>query len=230
MKLLVTDYDNTYELHYDNMDLDKIFKRNQKALEIFRQNNIVAVATGRHFDAIKHTIDEKKIKFDYLCCNNGAEMYDNNYNILFTLPINELSLNIIQKLEKIIKIHYRHPFCSNEITSINIYFDELEKFENVKKYLNDNLNNCYIEYKYPKIKILNKDCNKVKFVDLLVSKLLLNVNDVYTIGDDINDINMIKKYNGYSLNTAINEVKQISKKNYNTLSEFVGLMMDDEKN
>ena len=115
MKLLVTDYDNTYELHYDNMDLDKIFYENQKALGIFQQNNIVALATGRHFDAMKRTIDDKKIKFDYLCCNNGAEIYDKNYNILFTLPIDELSLTIIQKLNNSIKIHYRHPFCSSEI-------------------------------------------------------------------------------------------------------------------
>lgn len=35
MKLLVTDYDNTYELHYDNMDLDKIFYENQKNFRNF---------------------------------------------------------------------------------------------------------------------------------------------------------------------------------------------------
>ena len=227
MKLLVTDYDNTYELHHDNMDLEKIFYENQKALEIFQQNNRMAIATGRHFDAMKRTIEEKKIKFDYLCCNNGAEIYDKDYHLLFTLPVDELSLKVIQKLNKSVKIYYRHPFGSSEITSINIYFDDIEKFEKVKKYLSDNLNHCDIEYKYPKIKILNINCNKVKFVDLLVTRLSLNENDVYTIGDDINDIDMIKKYNGYSLNTAVKEVKTISQKNYNTLSELIDSIIDN---
>ena len=62
---------------------------------------------------------------------------------------------------------------------------------------------------------------------MLISKLSLNYSDVYTIGDDINDIDMIKKYNGYSLNTAINEVKQASQKNYNTLSEFIYSIIDN---
>ena len=58
MKLLVTDYDNTLELHYDFTDNDNILKRNIIAIDEFMKNNICCIATGRHFDAIYKMLNE----------------------------------------------------------------------------------------------------------------------------------------------------------------------------
>lgn len=74
MKLLVTDYDNTLELHYDFTDNDNILKRNIIAIDEFMKNNICCIATGRHFDAIYKTLIEENVNFNYLCANNGAEL------------------------------------------------------------------------------------------------------------------------------------------------------------
>ncbi len=76
MKLLVSDYDNTIELHYNYTDNLGILKRNIIALNKFMRNNILCIATGRHFDAINTTLQENKISFSYLCSNNGTELYD----------------------------------------------------------------------------------------------------------------------------------------------------------
>ena len=56
MKLLVTDYDNTLELHYDFTDNISILKRNINAINKLMKNNLVCIATGRHFDAIYKTL------------------------------------------------------------------------------------------------------------------------------------------------------------------------------
>ncbi len=98
MKLLVTDYDNTLELHYDFTDNISILKRNIKAINKFMKKNLVCIATGRHFDAIYKTLIENNIKFNYLCANNGAELYDGTYNLLYCLPIEEQDLGILIKL------------------------------------------------------------------------------------------------------------------------------------
>lgn len=222
--LLVSDYDNTYEMHFGNKDLKKIFELNYKAIKKFRKsNNLFAIATGRHFDAIKKTIDEKQLEFDYLIANNGAEVYDKNCNLLFSISIDDESLAKIKMLGQL-DIYYRSPHKSEKITSINIYFSRIRTFEKVRGYIETNLDNCAVEYKYPKIKIVNKVCNKVIGIQVIQKIESLNSDDIYTIGDDMNDLNMIKEYNGYSLLEAKPEVQRCALKNYERLEELINYL------
>lgn len=219
MKLLVTDYDNTLELHYDFTDNENILKKNIMALNNFMKENIVCIATGRHFDAIYKTLIDKNIKFNYLCANNGAELYDNNYNLLFSLPIDKKDLNIIKKIGK--KVFFRNPYKNNLITSVNIYIDNIDEYNLMQNYLDYNLKSSYIEYKFPKIKIINNKCNKANTIEIIKKIEKIENENIYAIGDDINDMEMILKYNGYTLNTAKSEVKKIALNRYNELNELV---------
>lgn len=49
MKLLVTDYDNTLELHYDETDNISIFKRNIKALNKFMKKRFSLYSNWKAF-------------------------------------------------------------------------------------------------------------------------------------------------------------------------------------
>lgn len=218
-KLLVTDYDNTLELHYDFTDNVSILKRNIKAINEFMQNNLVCVATGRHFDAIYKTLIENNIKFNYLCANNGAELYNNSYNLLYCLPIEEQDLKILMKLGD--KIFFRNPYNSRLISSANLYFDNLKDFEQAKEYLDSNLTKSFVEYKYPKIKIINKNCNKLDIIKIIQNLEKIDDKNVYTIGDDVNDIKMIEHYKGYSLITAKEETKKFAFKLYEELNQLI---------
>lgn len=219
MKLLVTDYDNTLELHYDFTDNTSILKRNIIAINEFMKKNLVCIATGRHFDAIHKTLIEKNIKFNYLCANNGAELYDNSYNLLFCLPIENQDLEVLMNLSE--KVFFRNPCNSKLISSANLYFDNLKDYEKLKKYLDNNLKKSFVEYKYPKIKIINKKCNKLNMIDIIQKIEKIDDKNIYTIGDDINDIQMILKYQGYSLTTAREETKKIAHKIYKELNQLI---------
>ena len=219
MKLLVTDYDNTLELHYDFTDNIAILNRNLNAINKFMKKNIVCIATGRHFDAINKTLIENNIKFNYLCSNNGAELYDKNYKLLFCLPIEEYDLQILKKLGK--KVFFRNSYNSRLIPSANIYINDLKEYEELKKYLSNNLKYSFIEYKFPKIKIINKKCNKLNAIDIIKKIEKLQDKDIYTIGDDINDIEMVMKYNGYSLISAKEETKKVASKLYEELNQLI---------
>lgn len=219
MKLLITDYDNTLELHYDYTDNAAILERNISAINNFMERNIVCIATGRHFDAIYKTLTQNNIKFNYLCANNGAELYDKNYKLLFCLPLESSDLRILMNLKE--KVFFRNPFNSNLISSANLYIENVSDYGALKKYLNDNLKNSLIEYKFPKIKIVNNKCNKVNVIDIIqrVEKIL--DKNIYTIGDDVNDIDMIIHYNGASLTTANEKVKKIAPRVYDELNQFI---------
>ena len=57
MNLLVSDYDNTYELHYPNYDCLNIFKMNKVAMGKFMEKgNKFCLSTGRIFVAIKNIL------------------------------------------------------------------------------------------------------------------------------------------------------------------------------
>jgi len=219
MKLLVTDYDNTLELHYDFTDNSSILKRNITALNKFMQKNIVCIATGRHFDAIYETLIENNIKFNYLCANNGAELYDENYKLLFCIPIEESDLLVLRKLGE--KVFFRNAYNSGLIPSANLYINDLKEYDEMKKYLNINLKYSFIEYKYPKIKIINKKCDKLNAIDIIKTIEKIEDKNIYTIGDDINDIEMILKYDGYSLTTANEKVKKTASKLYDELNQLI---------
>lgn len=219
MKLLVTDYDNTLELHYDFTDNEAILNRNKEAINNFMKENLVFIATGRHFDAIYKTLTEENIQFNYLCANNGAELYDNNYNLLFCMSLDKNDLNILKQLKE--EKLFRNPFNSKLVTSVNFYFESIKKYEEIKDYLNNNLKESFCEYKYPKIKIINKKCNKVNAIDFIKEIIKIKDEDIYVIGDDVCDIEMISKYNGYSLNTANKKVKRVSSKIYDELSNLI---------
>lgn len=219
MKLLVTDYDNTLELHYDFTDNISILKRNIKAINKFMKNNLVCIATGRHFDAIYKTLIENNIKFNYLCANNGAELYDGSYNLLYCLPIEEQDLGILMKLRD--KVFFRNPCNSKLISSANLYFDNLKDFEQTKEYLSNNLKESFVEYKYPKIKVINKKCNKLDIIKIIQDLEKIDDKNIYTIGDDVNDIKMIQRYNGYSLITAKEETKKVASKLYEELNQLI---------
>ena len=68
---------------------------------------------------------------------------------------------------------------------------------------------------------INIHCDKVVGIKVIQKIKQLKSNDVYTIGDDINDLRMIKEYNGYSLFNAKEEVKNCSLKNYERLEELI---------
>ena len=49
----------------------------------------------------------------------------------------------------------------------------------------------------------------------------LNEKDLYVIGDDVNDVEMIKRYRGYVMSDHSEELDNISKKEFETFYEFV---------
>lgn len=119
------------------------------------------------------------------------------------------------------EVFFRNPCNSQLITSANLYMHNSDDYEKTKAVLNDNLKDSFIEYKFPKIKIINKKCNKLNAIDIIKNIEKIEDEKIYTIGDDINDIQMILKYHGYSLTTANEVVKNVSTKIYKELNELI---------
>ena len=208
MNLLVCDYDNTIKIH---KQIKTKFKRikfiiNKHYLKKYRNtNNILMIATGRYYKSIKEELLKNNIKYDYLSCNYGAELYDNNDNLLYSKPIFKKNIDLIKK-RKYQEITF-YKSTNNKITSINIIIKDKLEYQKEYKYLLNNLEKTYIQNKYPKIKIINKDVNKVDSIEYIIQNN--KIDNIYTIGDSIEDKEMLEKYNGYTLPWGITHYKTI---------------------
>ena len=200
MKLLVTDYDGT--MYYEKQDL-KTLRENIEALKQFKKQNMVVIATGRPYISIKKEIDTYDIPYNYIISSNGACLFNQNDSPIFTQTIKQeiiqKTIAYLQKLPYIFKIKLIDIYgneTNNLENVIQIYVEikissifELKRIKQELEFLNNNqfFNMCYFFNQTDKI-------DGIKRIQELHS---IESKDIYTIGNDTNDLLMLKEYNGY---------------------------------
>ena len=55
-----------------------------------------------------------------------------------------------------------------------------------------------------------------------------NEEDIYTIGDGYSDIEMIKRFDGYAMENAVNEVKKYAIKEYPSVSNLIEDILEEK--
>lgn len=203
-KLLMSDYDNTFYKDYESL------KINIDRIKELRDNgNLFAIVTGRSYDRIKEEIDKYGIGYDYLSCVDGSVLYDKNDNLLKSYYIDKrICYNIKEIIDNKIDIKM-------SILHDNINGDVIECYYDVTNYDNIDLLVDVVKKVISKYSFLG-----MELIDFGVDKLLIikrknitkknagidiafieNVlyDNVYCIGDNYNDLEMIKYFNGYAV-------------------------------
>ena len=207
MKLIVSDFDGTF---YDENYLENIdFIKSLKDVDF-------VIATGRNYESLKRDL---KIDCKYYICNDGGYILDNNENVIYKNYMNDNSIKIVYDRMK-------------ELNFSKYFFDYVDHFdEDLKPKVNKlsirkKDNNTYSDMKYMFegiddiygylsenwINILSIESKK----ELAIEKIKSNYDEVIVIGNEINDYEMIKKYNGYLINKEL-------KNDENTINNFLDL-------
>ncbi len=228
MKLLASDFDGTFYINEEGI------KENVKWLDKFIKNNLFVIATGRTYYDIKKEIDKYGIKCSYLIINHGASILEND-EIIFNSSINN---NVKNKLisDLMIKKSKRLVCASKKESRVDITCDDLTKiyisyknkifskmvtlilFAKYNKYLN------IISYK-DTIEIVAKNVNKKEAINFIKDRENLKKENILTIGDNLNDIEMVKEFNGFTVENSIKSIKKAAIKEYKTVKD---LMIDIE--
>lgn len=204
MKLLVSDYDGTY-----NSDLGFPSTRAvNKSIDCFRKDgNVFVMATGRNFKSIKSEVIKYGIKYDYLICSNGSCIFDKDDNLIYSRTYDYdvclKTLDILKKHDLIKKIYMLDAY-GNETNDINkvceIYtiinpfcFDKIKKLKKELEFLN--------VFKFLHIMTLTEKNDKKCAIDKLISDSYFDIDfeNIYSIGNGSNDRTMIESYNGYKM-------------------------------
>ena len=200
MKLLATDYDGTFKSNPRSLQLNKV------AIENFMsKGNKFAIVTGRNFNSIKKEINRYGIKYDYLACNNGLILFDNKDKIISSSVLSSDDLNFICDSAKKFGIktprlynYYSRTDNNENILEVFLCFKNINSAREYIKNIESNLDNIKCFYVGPYIFISNK-INKADAVSLISKRENIILDNIFTVGDYKNDIEMLEKYNGHKM-------------------------------
>lgn len=228
-KFLISDYDGTFFID------DKSTKYNIAKVKEFRdKGNLFAIATGRSFYDFTKKLEEFDIEYDYLIINHGATLLDKKHNLIRNYPIdnkakqdikNEFNLVDNQNIfvckciesrtsinqENITKIHIK---CNNQDEQLkfnDILNNKYKRF--VKGYLITGLNNC--------IEIISSSTNKSIAIKEIAQIENIEKNNIFTIGDSFNDLEMLETFNGFCMKNSEELVKSKITKTCTSVVELI---------
>lgn len=211
--LIVSDYDGTLKKDENIEDL----KKNLKILRAFLIDNIdVMISTGRLYKSIRLEVDRFKIPFNYMSCANGNILFDKDFRTIFKTNINSKMLNDLRPYyNQILEItpldEYGMITTNKPIEYLIHLVEEQEVRRQIVQLLlsSPNVDYCTDDSSKYAIHVFTLS-NKTKTIEIVKNRLKLSQAKIYAIGDGVNDIDMIKKYNGLIVGNIFDKDKKMN--------------------
>lgn len=239
MKLLISDFDGT--LYQNNTIEDHVLLKIEKWQ---REGNYFMVATGRDYLSLIEKIKAYNIFPDFIIGNNGATI---NKTIVTSLK-KEIYPSLISRIMKNvniienIKISY---IVEDKIASKKFVFDELNKQKISSFFQKNKLTqislkaiSVYSAFEFIKentatfsdVRFLNNietidivDCsvNKLVAIEMLNKRLGISTENTFTIGDGLNDLQMLTNYKSATFPWAQSSLKEASNYQVCDIGDFI---------
>ena len=222
MKIIASDFDNTLFVKDE-----KTVKKNIESINSFiKKGNIFIVVTGRMYTDLKQELDKYNIKYSYLICEDGTKIFNNlDYSIKdYLLPTEK-----VERIEEIFKERNLDYFLDdgynitnnkNDCIKINSKITDREIYTKLLEEIKSKVDvYAYLSREY--LNITDSEASKSIALKYLMENEKYSLNDLYVIGDDVNDIEMIKDFNGYTMTNHTDLLDGVGKKEFATLSDFI---------
>lgn len=221
-KLLVSDFDKTL--------FTEDYEENIKAVNQFvDKGNQFIIATGRNINQIKLGIGNYKIKYSHLICNDGGIIFDSEFNVLYRKDI------ISTLVGPIAEMFAESPFIDEYFidTAYELTKDDTAEANAIIGYFNDRdgakslLDE--ITTRYPLVhgylsgywlNITDKLVSKGNGIKELNKVLNFKEENIYTIGDTINDISM-SNYESYAMEDGTEDLIAVCKGTVSSVHELI---------
>lgn len=231
MKILGSDFDGTF----NHNGIDDI-KRN--AVSGWRsQGNIFAIVSGRPIKDLLEIVKKFSFECDYLVAHNGAYIAKPDGSVISSTPCDsgiivpllkllfengctwasvgastlwkvyadskEGELNSGYSLHNLPEIPWFTQIC----TKCADYATAEKLTKIIREYMGDVINplqnGLYID-------IVRADMNKAKGIYLLMDFVGAKYEDVIVVGDNVNDLDMIKEFKSYAMENGVDMIKKIA--------------------
>lgn len=227
MKILASDFDNT--IYY--LDDKEKNKKNVSAIKKFiNQGNIFCIITGRNYSDLKKLLNENDIPYSYLVCEDGAKIFNNMDYCIDTILLDRNTIDeIIPILEENNCDYYlddgynKTEYLEDVVKIVINCTDEKEK-ERMVRIIKDKIN-VHIYASRTHVNIINKVVNKENALKKLFNLEELNINLLKVIGDNDNDYEMLKAFNGGVIKEHHKILDSLNKPEYETLADYIEELM-----
>lgn len=207
---------------------------NEKKMRHIEYDYIVSLNGSFVVDAdnkvlFKHSLDNKLAKDlvvmlretmgDELNISNGFDGFNMTHKSASLT--NKISKEIFDRNSKIYTKTMESALDDDVllIGCLNESFEQAKKLKEEILLKYENQVEVFLNLNY--INIVPKGISKATGVGVLIEHLGIDEKFVSTIGDDFNDIPMLERYNGYTVNNAREEVKAISLKTYDSVAHLI---------
>lgn len=238
--IVFSDYDGTIYITEENMS------KNIKSIEEYRNlGGRFVIVTGRSKASVSNVIKQYNIPYDYIISNNGAVILNNDMIKIYEQAISaNISSKIIEylKTKENLEIFFydnedKVEYHNQELLKLRIRTLDYKLAQNIEDEINSIFKNdvkahsafpgrYYDNHDFVIIDIVSKNAGKENAIKRLLDTLNIKKEQAVTIGDGRNDIGMIKEYEGYSMETAEEEVKEYASKIFENVSEALEYLKD----
>jgi HAD superfamily hydrolase (TIGR01484 family) len=221
MIIVASDFDGT--LAKDGWPTEE----NKVAVAAFRQKGgKFGVVTGRSY-TISHQLPEVVGGLDFLICSTGALILDGEGNVLHhvTAPTDEMVKDCILKAQKLgchyfginyLRDQYAPKMEENmvidfgsmtEFDHCNACFESAEGAEAFMAYLADTYPGRWQGFRNKStVDMPPYGCSKVEGIRILATRF--EHPEIYTVGDNYNDIPMLTAFSSYAVATGVDAAKE----------------------
>lgn len=224
MKILASDFDNTIFFLED----EQITKRNIETIRKFMINgNIFCLITGRTYMEIKEELVKLNFPYSYLICGDGALIFD---NLDYCISSTKLDKEIVKRVVEILKENNYEPYLED---GYNITTNPEDCIKVSAKYIKDKadaervvniISNELDVYAYASrahVNINNKHNDKKQALLRLSEIIKIPPEEIYTIGDSVNDYEMLEYFKGATVINHNTVLDNLNLPKYNSVADYI---------
>lgn len=231
MQIIASDFDNT--IYYEGKE--ELNKKNIEAIRNFiKEGNIFIIITGRNYTRLKKTLNENDIPYTYLVCEDGAKLFNSVDLCIDSTYLDEEEIVKVKNVLEELKVDYylddgynkteNHGDCVKIVVRTSDQ-DEKEKILNA---IYDKIN-VHIYASRNHVNIIHKTVNKEYALRRLFQKENLDITKLHTVGDDLNDYEMLASFDGVVMKEHNPLLDELGKTEYDSLSDYIEELLDKNK-
>lgn len=243
MKIIASDFDGTINYHGKISDEDK------EAIRRFRKaGNKFGIVTGRDVELSQWIRQENGFEYDFIISCTGAFIRDGEGNVLYSKRgtlgpfINDIVAKAMELkgcfftvgngfnkcyVDMLGKIPYDFSMLT-EFTHANSTFPSDEVAEEFAQFVNNNYGDKISAHRNG-WSVDMPPANTSKVTGIYEYASMFDNPTVYAVGDNVNDLPMIREFCGYAVSNAVESVKKEAKHQCNRVCDMIDELMKEDQ-
>ena len=241
MKIIASDYDGT-------INFGGISEQDRAAIAKFRAaGNKFGVNTGRDLEMALWILYDMKGELDFLICCTGGVIKNGEGEIIYAKK-GKVGPFLYEMVDKALELGGNFFAVSDVLTKC--YVDTLKKiptdFSALKEFTHSNVGFVTNERAKEFLDYVRKNhsdkisayqngwhvdmppINTSKVTGIYEYAKMVNCTEIYAVGDNVNDIDMIKEFNGFAVSNALDEVKAVAKHQCDRIADMIDYLLGGE--